>query len=217
MDVITWAFLLLFLGFLFLGLEFFVPSGGALGVLCTLCLLGAIVLGFMAGRGTGLAILVTECVVVPTAMALAVRWWPDTPIGRLVLVQRPRTPEEVLPETIHYRGLTQLIGRRGLARGLMLPSGSVDIDGRQFDAVSEGVPIDPGTAVIVVGVSTQRLVVRPDTTIRAELADSFSPTAELADPFALAEALEAPAADVQTSAPLVADIPDPFAELKLPE
>jgi membrane-bound ClpP family serine protease len=217
MDLATWAVLLMLLGFGLLGLEFFVPSGGALGVLCALCLVGAIVLGFLEGRGTGLAILLTECIVVPAAMGIAVRWWPHTPIGRLILVQRPSAPEDVLPETIHYRGLKEFVGRRGLAKGLMLPSGSVVIDGKLFDAVSEGVPIDPGTAVIVVGVSTQRLVVRPDTTIRAELAETLDYAPELAEPFETAHEVSPQLPAESPAPPLVADVPDPFADIRLPE
>ena len=57
MDATTWALLLLVLGLVFLVLEFFIPSGGALAVLCALSLLAAIVVGFMAGPWTGAAIL----------------------------------------------------------------------------------------------------------------------------------------------------------------
>ena len=77
----TWAYLLLLLGLIFLVLEFLVPSGGALAVLCALSLLAAIVLGFIAGRWTGMSILLTVCFVVPAATAAAVKWWPDTPFG----------------------------------------------------------------------------------------------------------------------------------------
>src|SRR5438876_4557869 len=171
MDAATWAFLLLLLGLVFLVLEFFVPSGGALAVLCALSLLAAIIVGFNAGPWTGLVILLTVCVVVPSASAAAVRWWPDTPFGKLILIQRPKSSDEVLPETIAYRGLKGLVGRRGTAKGLMLPSGMVLIDGKTYDAVSEGVAIEGGHAVIVVGVSTQRLIVRPDNTIVAQLAE----------------------------------------------
>lgn len=196
MDVATWAILLLVIGLLLLVLEFFVPSGGALAVACALSLLGAIVLGFMAGPWTGVGILLTVCVVVPAAAGAAVRWWPDTPFGKLILVQRPKSSDEVLPQTMAYQGLKHLVGRRGQAKGLMVPSGLVVIDGNTFDAVSEGVAIEPGHAVIVIGVSTQRLIVRPDNTIVAELAG------------------ESPHAVTPTPAggPLVADIPDPFAE-----
>ena len=79
------------MGLVFLVLEFFVPSGGALAVLCALSLLAAIIVGFNAGPWTGLVILLTVCVVVPSATAAAVRWWPDTPFGKLILIQRPKS------------------------------------------------------------------------------------------------------------------------------
>ncbi len=195
MDAATWAFLLLLIGLVLLVLEFFVPSGGALAVLCALSLLAAIIVGFIAGPWTGLTVLLTICVVVPTMAGAAVKWWPDTPFGKLILVERPKSSDEVLPQTIAYHGLKDLVGRRGQAKGLMVPSGAVLIDGKLFDAVSEGVVIEPGQAILVVGVSTQRLVVRPDTTIMAELAGQAPAT---------------PAA--KADEPLVADIPDPFAE-----
>ena len=195
MDAATWAVLLLLVGHALLILEFFVPSGGALAVMCALSFLAAIVVGFMAGPVTGITILITICVLVPTSVGAAVRWWPDTPIGKMILVPRPKSADEVLPHTVAYRGLKELVGRRGQAKGLMVPSGLVLVDGKTYDAVSEGVPIESGHAIIVVGVSTQRLVVRPDTTILAELAE---PTPAAASP--------------PQAGPLVADIPDPFAE-----
>ena len=109
-----------------------------------------------------------------------------------MLIQRPKSPAEVLPETLAYRGLNELVGRRGQAKGLMVPSGSVLIDGKTYDAVSEGLPIEPHEPIVVVGVSTQRLIVRRDNAIRAELATSEA---------------------VAPQGPLVADIPDPFAEV----
>ena len=69
------------------------------------------------------------------------------------------------------------------------------IDGKTYDAVSEGMPIEPHQPIIVVSVSTQRLVVRPDNTIQAQLAE----TAPAASPG-------------QKQRAAVADIPDPFAE-----
>jgi hypothetical protein len=42
-----------------------------------------------------------------------------------------------------------------------LPSGDVVIDGHVYDAVSNGVVISAGQAVLVIDVNTQRLVVRP--------------------------------------------------------
>jgi membrane-bound serine protease (ClpP class) len=194
MDATAWALLLLAVGLVFLVLEFFIPSGGALAVLCALSLLSAIIVGFMAGPITGASILLTEAIVVPAAVAAAVKWWPETPIGRLILIPRPKSPDEVLPDTENYRGLAGLVGKRGSAKGMMVPSGVVVIDGKAYDAVSEGVAIEAGQSVLVVSVSTQRLVVRPDTTIRAELVEPV------------------PAPAVATGDPLAQQVPDPFAE-----
>src|SRR5262245_37148399 len=116
MTPLTWAILLILLGLVFLVLEFFIPSGGALAVICALSFLAAIIVGFMDGPRTGAVMLLAVCVIVPSATAAAVRWWPDTPIGKLVLIQRPRSSDEVLPETIAYRGLKDLVGRRGRAK-----------------------------------------------------------------------------------------------------
>jgi hypothetical protein len=77
----------------------------------------------------------------------------------------------------------------------MLPSGLVIIDGKSYDAVSEGVPIEANQTVLVVAISTQRLVVRPDTTIRAELAEA-----------------PAAAAQAKSADPLAQQFADPFAE-----
>src|SRR5215467_14027153 len=142
MTPVVWAIVLLVLGLVFLVLEFFIPSGGALAVMCALSFLAAIIVGFMAGPWTGAMVLLAVCVIVPSAVGTAVRWWPDTPIGKMVLIQRPQSSDEVLPETIAYRGLKDLVGRRGRSRGLMVPSGSVLIDGKLYDAVSEGMPIE---------------------------------------------------------------------------
>src|SRR5262245_38835436 len=135
MTPVTWAIFLLVLGLVFLVLEFFIPSGGSLSVMCALSFLAAIVVGFMAGPATGAVVLLAVCVIVPSTVGAAVRWWPDTPIGKLMLVALPRSADEVLPETIAYRGLKDLVGRRGQAKGLMVPSGSVVIDGATYDAV----------------------------------------------------------------------------------
>lgn len=195
MSPLAWSILLLLLGLIFLVLEFVIPSGGALGVLSALSFLAAIIVGFIAGPLPGTAVLLSVCLIVPLAVGATVRWWPDTPIGKRMLVERPHSSDEVLPETVAYRGLKDLIGRRGQSRGLMMPGGNVIIDGKTYDAVSEGQPIEPRQPIVVVGVSTQRLVVRLDTAVRAQLADE-PPTQ--------------PATD--SSQPLIGDIPDPFAE-----
>jgi membrane-bound ClpP family serine protease len=189
MDYLVWALILLAVGLLFLVLEFFVPSSGLLGVLCGLSIVGAIVLGFMAGPLPGSAILLAVLVIVPVLIIVGVQWWPETPIGKLILIPRPASSEEVLPPNLVSSHRDELVGKRGIARSLMLPGGVVEIDRQSFDAVSTGLTIEPGQPIVVVAVDTHRLIVRADNSIVA---------AELSD--------------VQPANPLDAQIPDPFAE-----
>jgi len=214
-----WALVLLGLGLIFLVLEFFIPSSGSLAVMCALSLLAAIGIGFAAGPWTGLLILLTVCLVVPSALVAAVNWWPETPIGRMILIQRPKSSDDVLPETPAYRTIKDLVGRRGLAKGVMLPSGVVVIEGKSYDAVSEGTAIEAGQPILVVSVSTQRLIVRRDNTIRAELAappplpeDAPAPDEEYAATSLVGDETSAGTPASDPNVPLVQDIPDPFAD-----
>jgi hypothetical protein len=76
------------------------------------------------------------------------------------MAKRPENEDEVLPDTDEYHR-DEMIGKRGVAKTALLPSGDVLIEGKVYDSISNGMPVDPGQAVKVVGVDTQRLLVRP--------------------------------------------------------
>lgn len=161
-QTLVWAILLLLLGIGCLVLEMFIPSGGLLGVLAVLSIVAAIALAFMSGPVAGLVMTITVTLLIPIMLALAVRYWPETPLGRVILLRRPTGADEVLPQTEGYRTINALVGKRGVAKSLMLPSGVVLVEGKTYDAVSNGLPIDPGQNVRVIGIDTQRLIVRVD-------------------------------------------------------
>ncbi|MBC7856389.1 MAG: hypothetical protein IAF94_23405 [Pirellulaceae bacterium] len=207
MSFLLWALVLLLAGCIFLALEFFVPSSGTLGVLAALSFVGAIVLAFMAGPGYGIATFVAVLIIVPAACVLAVKYWPDTPIGRMILIQRPESPDEVLPETEAYRGMQHLVGRHGLAKSLMMPGGVVEVDRKSYDAVSDGMAIEPGTRIVVVAISTQRVVVRPDDAIST---DQF--TSEPLPAQVLADDAEASPAANPPLESVMKDFENPFDE-----
>ena len=165
MSLLLWALVLLLAGCVFLVLEFFVPSSGTLGVLAALSFVAAVVLAFMAGPVYGTVTFIAVLVIVPVACILAVKYWPETPIGRLMLIQRPESPDEVLPQTEAYRGMQHLVGRHGVTKSLMMPGGVVEIDHKSYDAVSDGAAIESGTRIVVVSISTQRVVVREDDSV----------------------------------------------------
>lgn len=160
LNPLIWSAILMTLGLGLVVLEVFVPSGGVLGFLSVSALLASIGLAFYQGLEPGLVFLCVAALGVPSVLAIAFKWWPHTPMGRRLLLNIP-TEDEVRPDTPLRRTLRQLVGKTGVAKTLMLPSGAVLIDGNTVDALSEGIPIDPGQRVRVIEVRGSRVVVRP--------------------------------------------------------
>lgn len=160
MSLLVWSLILLTIGLALILLEVFVPSSGVLGVLAGLSVVAAIIVAFMQGPYVGLAIVSITVVALPAVVALALRIWPSTSIGRRILLGVPKA-EELLPDDEGTLRLKALVGKQGVAQSLMLPSGAILVDGRTYDATAAGVAIEPGTAVRVVEVHGARIVVRP--------------------------------------------------------
>jgi membrane-bound ClpP family serine protease len=160
MSPIFWSSILLLVGLSLVIAEIFVPSGGVIGFLAFSSIAAAIVMAFYnSGPLTGAIFLIIACGAVPLALAAAFRFLPDTPMGRRLLPTIP-TAEEVLPDNEERRRLRQLIGRVGLVKSKMLPSGAVQVDDQTIDAVSEGMPLEPGQTVRVIEVRGTQAVVR---------------------------------------------------------
>ena len=190
-DALFWSILLLLLGLGLIALELFVPSGGVLGILAALAIIGSIAVAFSGGWVTGVSMLVATMVILPIVLAAAVHYWPRTPIGRLIVLATPQRGDEVLADTPQYRQLKDLIGKRGVAKTKMLPSGAIVIEGRVYDAFSEGMAIDPGQPVRVTAVRTNRIVVILDDAPRERLAENSDMLAQPAQNLGL-ESLEQP-------------------------
>jgi membrane-bound ClpP family serine protease len=160
LTVIAWIVALVVVGLAMMVLEVFVPSGGVLGFLSVVAIVAGVVMAFVEqGPWFGMAVLAVTCVSVPIALALAFRWFPETPLGRRVLPPPPG-PQDVVPDADRRRRLRDVVGRVGRATSELLPWGSVEIDGVEHDAVSESGPLATGAAVEVVGAQAAGLVVR---------------------------------------------------------
>lgn len=161
MDPILWAALLFLLGLVLVCAEVFIPSGGLLGFMSIASLVAGIFVAFYhRGAEVGLVFLILTALAVPAALSVAFRYWPQTPMGRRLLLQAPRA-DEVLPDSPQRQRLRQLVGKFGVAKSVMMPSGAVLVGGQQFDAVSEGQPIEAGQPIEVIEVHGNRVVVRP--------------------------------------------------------
>jgi membrane-bound ClpP family serine protease len=161
MEPLVWATLLVLLGMVLVLMEVFVPTAGMLGFLSITAILSGIGLAFYNGGLTvGFGFLIGTAVVLPIVLGLAFRWFPETPIGRRLLPSLP-TSEEVLPDNEERRVLRGLLGMVGQAKSPMLPSGTILVEGRVINAVSEGQAIEAGSNVRVIEVRGSRVVVRP--------------------------------------------------------
>jgi membrane-bound ClpP family serine protease len=155
-DPIGWSIVLMFAGCALVALEVFIPSGGLIGTAAAACFIASILIAFNQSAVTGLAFTTGTVIAVPVVLTLAFKYWPKTPMGKAFLGELP-TEREVLPEDSRR----SLVGRVGIARSKMLPSGAVEIDGQMVDAITQGQAIEPGAYVTVMEVRANRVVVRP--------------------------------------------------------
>ncbi len=169
MDPFSWSLILVGAGFLVIFIELFVPSAGILGIVAAACLISGIVLGFMDSARTGFFLMLAVSITLPLMFSVMVKIWPHTPIGRRILIG-PQAREDVVPTGDYYDELNSLIGRLGIAKTKMLPSGIVIIDGKKFDAVTDGLPMEPGDTIKVSTVKGNRIVV---TKYEGDVSDQF--------------------------------------------
>jgi membrane protein implicated in regulation of membrane protease activity len=158
MSLLAWAFILLAAALVLLVVEMFVPSHGVIGGIAGLCVISAVLIGFYQSPVWGVTLLALSALIVPIAIWAVFFYWPHTPLGQKILIKLPSSPDEVLPES--YRDTKALVGKIGVAKTKMLLSGAIEIEGRTYDAVSESLPIEPGTEVQVVAIKMNRIVVR---------------------------------------------------------
>lgn len=175
----AWTVILFFAACLLALLELFIPSGGLLGIMAFLALAGSIVFSFMLHPLYGAAYIAILLVIVPLFIWRLIDWWPRTFIGRRVLLDQEDDP--ALETTEEKERFRSLIGRLGLTKSRMMPSGVIEIDGIRYDAVTDGTPLDPGKPIVVVRADGINIIVRET----KETASSVSKTLprEIEDPF----------------------------------
>jgi membrane-bound serine protease (ClpP class) len=174
MSYLILSILGLLLALLLLTVEVFLPTAGTVGIAALLVAVAAVVAAFFHGVVYGSVFLLAIVVAVPFLFAAAVKIWPHTPIGRMILIG-DITKENVMPKDSHYVQVADQIGKIGIAKTKMYPSGIVVIDDQRFDAVSKGFPIEEGETVRVVSVQGNRLHVQKHDRQESDHSDSKHP------------------------------------------
>jgi len=156
----VWIVVLTVFGLALIVAEVFFPSMGVLSILSGVCLVSAVMLGFQEGQATGFVVLVAAVAAVPLAIFYALKLLPRTSIGRNLVLDATVLPGE--KQTSQEPGLEALMGRRGRSLSTLRPAGFARIDGRRIDVVTRGEMIEADTAVVVVEVEANRVVVSED-------------------------------------------------------
>ncbi len=138
-------------------LEHFIPSAGLLGLLAAVLIVSGITLAFVSDLKSGAVVLLFTVLALPALLAVMIKVWPSTPIGKRILLKNLK-PEDVLPASQHAQ---ELVGQLGVARTKMLPSGIVVVNEQKLDAVSDGLPIDAGQPIKVIAIKGNHVYVEP--------------------------------------------------------
>ena len=148
--------------------ELFIPSGGVISILAAAAIIASVVVVYTHESPTvGTLYLLGLCVCIPLALGAAIRYWPHSPLGRRILNLPPGGPEPEFGD-IGNNALAELVGKTGMTKSKMLPSGAILVDGKAYDAVADGMAIEPGEPIEVVEVKANRIVVRPVMNVAVE-------------------------------------------------
>jgi membrane-bound ClpP family serine protease len=197
MTPLVWAILLFVAALAFVALELFLPSGGLLGLMAVVAVIGSLVfviydIGYLAGT----IYLVFLAIFVPVLIVAGLNYWPHTSVGRKILNVSPDGEGE---PPVELRN-AHLVGKRGVALTKMLPSGAVKIEGKSYDAIDEGAGLESGDPIEVIRVDGTRIVVRH---ILGDAADALVNDVSQDDQVTGDDLLSRPISEV---------IPDPFDE-----
>jgi membrane-bound serine protease (ClpP class) len=157
-DYLTIALVLIAIGAVLLAAEIMVPTGGFLVVGAVLFFAGGVGTILYYGTTVEAAVaLVGLSVGLPASGFVAVSAYRRMSLGSALDSGLADATAIDMPQ---LAGLAALRGRVGKALSPLRPSGTVEFDGRRYDALSEGMMIDSGAWVRCVDVKAGNLVVR---------------------------------------------------------
>lgn len=160
-PLLWWGLGLMAAAFLVLLLEVFVPSAGLLGLLAGGLAISGVVCFWLVSPAWGASALLALLILAPLAIAFMFRIWPDTYIGRRLILSSGPEPEEAGAEEGETPpSLRTLIGVEGDALTDLRPVGAVRVNGVRLEAQSEHGLIEAGSRVRITGVVDNRIRVR---------------------------------------------------------
>ena len=154
-----WEAVLLFIvGMGLLVVEVFVlPGFGIVGILGLIAIFGSILMS-TPDPATAIKSLVFAIIGAIVIIFVFFRFTPARKVFNRLVLHMGETPE--LGYVAAKSGLRDHIGKTGIAKTTLRPSGTMDIDGELIDVVSSGEFIQNGTPLEVINVEGMRVIVR---------------------------------------------------------
>ncbi len=164
-TLLLWGFGLLALSLLLLVLELFIPSAGVIGAVAALATIAGVVCFWRVSSAWGASATLVVLVLGPMAVALMLKVYPNTPVGRRLILGSSEDPEEAAARAVREREAARaaeaaLIGQEGEALTDMRPVGEVRIGGRRMEALAESGQISARQRVRVVDIVDNQVKVR---------------------------------------------------------
>lgn len=168
---LLWGFILAAAAMGILLLEFLIPSGGLLGLLCGMAGIGSIVAFFMYDTRFGVAAVIGYAILTPIVLVFGFKLWINSPLARRMVLGgdvegNSDGPPDTPGTSRHARAkrndeLRQIIGAEGVTVTALRPVGVVKINGRRIDAMAESGIVEANTPVVVTDVYDNQIKVKP--------------------------------------------------------
>lgn len=167
-PMLIWGLSLIAVSVLLIVVEMFIPSGGIIALTAGVVGVAGVVCLFLTDRNPvlwGSLGILTLLVLFPSAFFLWVKLLPTTSWGQALLGERPAEERQTLADREQEQrdAMRALVGEHGVAKTPLRPIGTVEVNGARYDALAEGVAIEPGDAIRVTGADLTQLRVRPVT------------------------------------------------------
>ncbi|QDU78422.1 hypothetical protein Pla110_01230 [Polystyrenella longa] len=157
------AILLMLIGLVVLIAEILIPSGGIIGIISLACLVGSFWAAWQAWWESSPVIFgiyaFSLLFFIPATVAGAFYILPKTPIGKKMFFDPPNE-EDVRPFVSEAEKLQKLVGEVGKSLTMHNSGGMVTLGGKRYHSESEGVLLEPGLPIRVIGLKGNSLLVR---------------------------------------------------------
>lgn len=155
-NISLWPLFVFIAGLILLFIELMMPGISLPGITGTILIIVGIMYGSKNFLSAIISLLVSLLACIFTGIIIY-KYFPDNKFFKKLVLKNKATNEEGFTSVDDYKNL---VGKTGTAETVLRPSGMIIVDGKRYDAVTEGAFIEKGAAIIVSEVEGMRIVVK---------------------------------------------------------